>query len=567
MNHVEATATPSPARSLEGRIPSSARLRLGLLALFPLLLVLSAWIQDDAYITFRTIDNFVNGLGLTWNPGERVQVYTHPLWMLVNTGIYTLTREVYFSCLSLSMVLSFGVFYLLLFKISTSAWTGCIAGFLLLMSRSFVEYSTSGLENPLTHFLLVLFALVLCRTDASPQESHRKILGLALLAALGSLARLDALLLFLPALGYVTLRARSWKAILWAALGFAPLLAWELFALIYYGSLVPNPAYAKLGIGVARSGFVLQGLYYLLYSLLNDPVTVIAIAGAAVAALRRRARIPVLMAAGSLLYVGYVVWVGGGYMGGRFLSAPLLGAAISIAGLEIGRRTRRQVLAGLVIGGLLILRTASAPVVGFVFEVPCVGDERLRFYHATGLLNGIGQEQWPNHFFRRKGEYARQHGPRVLVDGYVGFLGFYAGPEVHVIDLIGLPDPLLARLPGLTRGDFNRPGFAAWLPGHVPRRLPPGYVESIELGENRIRDPHLAEFYDKIRRITRGPLWDRQRWIEIWKLHCGGYDHLIEAYVEAHPDALGEPPDDLRTLFTFDANILLEESDSKEVDF
>lgn len=568
MNHVEATTPGSPApRSPEGRIPSSYRLRLGLLGLFPVLLVLSAWIQDDAYITFRTIDNFIHGLGLTWNPDERVQVYTHPLWMLVNTGIYALTREVYYSCLALSMVLSFGAFYLLLGKLSTSARTGCIAGLLLVMSRSFVEYSTSGLENPLTHFLLVLFALVLCRTDAAPPESPPRILGLAAIAALGSLARLDALILFLPALGYVTLKARSWKAFLWAALGFVPLLAWELFALIYYGSLIPNPAYAKLGIGIARSGVLLQGLYYLLYSLLNDPVTVLGIAGAAVAALRRSARIPMLMAAGSLLYVGYVVWMGGGYMGGRFLSAPLVGAAISIAALEIGPRTRRQILVGLVIGSLLILRTASAPVVGFVFEVPCVGDERLRFYHATGLLNGMGHEVWPNHFFRRKGEYARQHGPRVLVDGYVGFLGFYAGPEVHIIDLIGLPDPLLARLPGLTRGNFNRPGFAAWLPGHVPRRLPEGYVESIELDENRIRDPHLAEYYDKIRRITRGPLWDRQRWIAIWKIHLGGYDHLIDAYLEAHPDALGEPPDDLRTLFTFNANILLEESDSKEEDF
>jgi len=554
------------ARSPAERIPASPLLRRGLLVLFPLLLVLSAWIHDDAYITFRSIDNLVHGLGPTWNPDERVQVFTHPLWMLIHAGIYTLTREVYFSCLTVSMALSVGAFVLLLFRIPTSVWAGCIAGFVLATSRSFVEYSTSGLENPLTHFLLAVFAIALCRFGSSATQSPSKILGLALIAALGSLARPDALLLFLPALGYYLFRSRSWKTVLWAALGFAPLFAWELFALIYYGSLVPNPAYAKLAIGVARSGFLLQGLYYLLYSLLNDPITVLAIAGAAVAAFRRRARIPVLMAAGSLLYVGYVVWVGGGYMGGRFLSAPLFAAAISIARLDIAPPTRRQLATGLAVGSLLILRTASAQVVGFV-KVPGVEDERSKFHYATGLLNGIGSDTWPDHYFRRKGEYARRHGPRLMVDGYVGFLGFYAGPEVHVIDLIGLPDPLLARLPGLTRGHYNRPGLEAWCPGHVPRLVPEGYVESIERDENRIRDPHLAELYDQIRRITRGPLWDLERWIAIWKLHRGAYAPLIAAYVEAHPEAVGEPPDDLRTWFSFDVNILLEESDSKEEGF
>jgi hypothetical protein len=39
--------------------------------------------SDDAYITLRTVDNWVNGRGLVWNTAERVQTYTHPLWMLL----------------------------------------------------------------------------------------------------------------------------------------------------------------------------------------------------------------------------------------------------------------------------------------------------------------------------------------------------------------------------------------------------------------------------------------------------------------------------------------------------
>jgi arabinofuranosyltransferase len=61
-----------------------------------LILVLSirrAWISDDAFITFRVIDNFINGYGLTWNPQERVQVYTHPLWMFLMLPLYAITRN------------------------------------------------------------------------------------------------------------------------------------------------------------------------------------------------------------------------------------------------------------------------------------------------------------------------------------------------------------------------------------------------------------------------------------------------------------------------------------------
>jgi hypothetical protein len=53
-----------------------------LLALYLLLLVRTAWTSDDAFITLRTVENFLGGDGLTWNTFERVQAYTHPLWML-----------------------------------------------------------------------------------------------------------------------------------------------------------------------------------------------------------------------------------------------------------------------------------------------------------------------------------------------------------------------------------------------------------------------------------------------------------------------------------------------------
>jgi len=48
----------------------------------------------------------VLGLWLAWNVGERVQAYTHPLWMFViSAGVY-FTHEFYFTSLALSILVS-----------------------------------------------------------------------------------------------------------------------------------------------------------------------------------------------------------------------------------------------------------------------------------------------------------------------------------------------------------------------------------------------------------------------------------------------------------------------------
>ena len=43
----------------------------------------SRWIQDDAYISFRYARNLVEGDGLVFNPGDRVEGYTNFLWTMV----------------------------------------------------------------------------------------------------------------------------------------------------------------------------------------------------------------------------------------------------------------------------------------------------------------------------------------------------------------------------------------------------------------------------------------------------------------------------------------------------
>src|SRR5205814_6382583 len=69
----------------------------GLFALLALALVRTAWLCDDAFINFRTIDNVLHGYGLRWNVAERVQSFTDPLWLFRVTALVGLTRVCYYT--------------------------------------------------------------------------------------------------------------------------------------------------------------------------------------------------------------------------------------------------------------------------------------------------------------------------------------------------------------------------------------------------------------------------------------------------------------------------------------
>jgi arabinofuranosyltransferase len=106
-------------------------------------------VSDDAYITFRTVDNFLAGYGLRWNVGERVQTYTHPLWMFLVSGATAVLREPYYASLTLAFVCTMSALTLFARRVASSVPIAMVGLTILLFSQAFVDFSTSGLENPL----------------------------------------------------------------------------------------------------------------------------------------------------------------------------------------------------------------------------------------------------------------------------------------------------------------------------------------------------------------------------------------------------------------------------------
>ena len=495
------------------------------ICLYTVVVLKSAWLSDDAYITFRTVDNFVSGYGLTWNVDERVQAYTHPLWMLLLSATYWFTREIHFTSILLCVVFSVATVFVFAGRVAVSAFPALIGVAIFTLSKAFVDYSTSGLDNPLTHLLLMLFLWVYLTRPAD----RKSLLWLSLLAAMIVLNRMDGVLLVLPALCVAVYRVGGWRSLRTVALGFAPFIAWEAFALFYYGSLFPNTAYAKLNTGLSAGAQVGQGLLYFLVSLKMDPLTLIVIVAGLAAPFILRERRHAPLALGAALYLCFVIWIGGDFMVGRFFTPPLLVAVVLLTRVTPGTLTSCLMFLLILLIGILPSRSpiTSGEDYGMstnnLIREDGICDERAYYYQGTGLLMATDNIPLPSHTLEKRGRAARVSGQKVVVAKAIGMHGFFAGPGVHIVDELALADPLLAHLP---------PTMEDWRVGHYRRKIPAGYLETLKTGRNCLADAHLAAYYDKIRLITRGRLFDPQRWLAIIKLNLGAYNSLL---APAHP--------------------------------
>jgi arabinofuranosyltransferase len=489
---------------------------------FDLFTAQRAWLSDDAFITLRTVDNFVHGYGLVWNVGERVQSYTHPFWMFLISAFYAITHEPYFTTITLSIIISSLAAFVLVFLVARTPVIGALGLVCLSLSGAFLDYSTGGLENPLTHLLIVIFAWIYF----TQPETSKRLFWLSLVASLGAFNRPDAILLFLPALVFSFFRIRSWRNLGGLILGQLPLILWELFSLIYYGFLFPNTAYAKLSNSIPAMDLVFQGLKYIKFTLIYDPATLFCIlTGLFILLILPNRSRSVAFALGILFYAGYVIKIGGDFMGGRFLTAPLMCSVLLL--VQYPFKLSRPIPALILVGPMLLLAAIASIPPWQVYSLSArdfinedkVADERAYYFPSNGILSGKDWSKLPVHVWRDEGMNIRDSKDKVRTIVNAGMIGYYAGPNVYLIDELALCDPLLARLPpDLSNG---------WRIGHFRRIIPAGYEDTLKTGQIAFKNEKLGQYYSILRQIIRGPIWNVQRWQEIIKINLGIYDYLL----------------------------------------
>jgi arabinofuranosyltransferase len=494
-------------------------------AMSVLLLVIlrTAWVSDQAYLTFRTAEHLLAGAGPRWNIDERVQVAAHPLWLAVVTIGRAVTGDVYFSALALGALTSLLAAGLLLYRARAMS-VAALSATMLISSKAFIEYSTSGLENPLSNLLLVLVLPFVVRERSSVREAG----AFSLITGLAILAHPANGVLLAPSLIRAVRSAGVARSLRIVLVMMLPLFAWLIFAQVYYGTVLPGPWVAWLFSGRSLSECATQGGSYLLNSLANDPVTLLVIVLAMVMAVLTRQPGGRAAGAGMIAFLVAVVLVGGDSMSGRMMTSPFV--------LAVALLSRQAPLAPswawpapfILVVGLGQLGSAYplwsdssfGPRAGEADLALGVTDARRVMFPETGLLRWTSYTALLDPLATRAAA-AVAGGQRVVVgDTNVGTLAYYAGRDVHVIDRSGEADALLARLP------VERP----WRANALKRALPPGYVESIADGANHLSDPAQARLWDDVLRIARGPYGAPGRWRAMTRLLAESWHHLWSEY-------------------------------------
>lgn len=491
----------------------------------------NAWVTEDAYIVFRSLDQLFAGHGPVWNPDERVQVFTSPLWYWVLAGFRLVSADYFLMAIAASAA-CWGAALVPLRRLLGDDLRFLLAVLLLSASSGFSDFTSSGLENPLAALVIVVYLGAAFRIADRRGDAGRALATALLAFGTALVVRHDlATLLLVPTAWLVYANAPGWsrrRRAAWVAAALAPLAAWTLFALFYYGFPFPNPAYAKLDTGIARRELIKQGLLYLRVVLRLDPATMLLVLGSIGWALRRSATgFERALQAGLLTNLVYVVAVGGDFMQGRFLFGATLIATVCLARTPRPRRSRfgsAPRLAGwtaLVLYLLFFPHTPLNSPLDYWNPVFSYGvtDERGYYYREMSLLNYLRQGEGKD--FRGNLpdlQAAQDPDGDVLVDFCIGMIGFFDDRDRIIIDRLGLTDPFLARLPSMPD----------WRPGHYGRILPEGYRERRIDGTTPLADPDLDAYYGHLEVLTRQtPLWSAGRLATILKFNLGFYDHLL----------------------------------------
>lgn len=389
---------------------------------------------DDAYIVFRYAGNFARGLGLVYNPGERVEGTSSILWTLwISLGIKVGLDPLFFAQASGVLLGAATLVYL-------SRRTHPLVSLCTACSGVFAHWCIAGLETPLFTLGLVV----------ALGELYAKHLVVAA-ACFGVLPWIRPDGLYFTVLVWAPIltlywrepqaeRPLTWKRIVGlAALVVVPYAMLLLWRVSYYGDPQPNTYYAKVAMPWYE-GFweqlEVQGVPYVTaFWSRHLGLLLLGAASMALAAWRRRTFLIVLHIA-LILYQAYFVFVGGDWMAQFRWYAPIIPIylALIVAMLAVPVKPKWDrfrpvwVLLGV---GTLGAGLLYQSVFGFI---------------QGGLLRYNAKHEL---FVRRLGEQLRVDSPfsQSVLLGDIGRIGYES--DQGVIDAAGLTDRHMARIPAI----------------------------------------------------------------------------------------------------------------------
>lgn len=422
---------------------------------------------DDAFITFRYSRNLADGLGFVYNPGTHVLGTTTPLWTLLMAfaywvGLHDLPRI----ALVVSSLADAGIAVLVAcapasFGIARP-WR-LLAGLAVAVVPMLIRSATSGMETEL--FALFIVAACLAQVDNRPTLA-------AACAALATLTRPEGLILF-GLLGASYLLTRRLPSVRTLAVAAVPLLAWVAFAVIYFGSPVPESILAKSAVYHLPS---LPNLLGTLWLMDLSPLTAAVVLFVALMLLARpvwqRPELFPLAAMGPALALFYCVAAFHGALMAPWYVPPILPfAVIGLAAVVSAKGTRRLLIALLAL--LFVMTDGGAQLLALRYPENA---RMVAYRHAVDLLNLPPDA--------------------VIAAPEIGAIGDEA--DSRILDAVGLVSPEAV--------PYHRPG--AWtVPPDLIRERRPDAIISADI----FLDPAMANtpwFRASYRQVAALPLAD-----------------------------------------------------------
>lgn len=220
------------------------------------------YLYDDAFITFRYCANLVDGNGLVYNVGEKVQGITTPIWgfVLAIPASLGVSLEIASRWLGLLFDLLSLVLIWKLFSREQNGYNGLLVAFLFAIDLFLAKTSVSGMEGPL--FLFVTLRAIDC-------YKRDKLYISALLCGVAVFVRPEGLLFASMLLLYAAYTKRKLPlGPLMAGVGL--ILAGASLQCLYYGQWIPQSVVGKAAL--VRN---YDGILYLVLFPLRDPLQLV----------------------------------------------------------------------------------------------------------------------------------------------------------------------------------------------------------------------------------------------------------------------------------------------------
>jgi len=400
--------------------------------------VLDADLVDDAYIFLRYAVNVAEGNGPVFNPGERVEGYTSPLWLALL--VIPAAARLDLAVASRWMGASFGLATLALLFVASRRrlpGTSLLPPLFLATTPAFVYWTWAGMETALFTFLFLAAFLAFLREV----EGSGGMGGTGACFALALLARPDMAALLPVYLAAIALLVRPWRTALpWKLATFlAPLalpalhLAWRR---AFYGSFLPNTYWAK--VGVPSTSLLEAGIRYTIHFALAYQLplwgTVVLAALLLDGTEGRRARVRLLGfgLAVAATWLAATASVGGDHFGMFRLFVPLLPLLALTAGVAVEAILPARPIAGWKRGVLTAAALATVLLLNgaiYVYHGGSRGREEVALARAWAEV----------------GRWLRRNVPpeTTVASVMVGAIPYESG--LRTLDLVGLTEAHIAQ--------------------------------------------------------------------------------------------------------------------------